>query len=225
LTEGNNFSEQLRTFILKDIFLELNYEVIRVFIDGLLSRYNPRDKVLKQCGNWINDFGDYPELILHKAAREGNANIFEFLLDSAQAAGYTEAINKMLLGNDKNRDTVWKLAAERGNIEVIKKIWEWAQGKLTTREIKNKLLLGIDDEGRTAWHLAAFGGKLEVMKKIWEWAKERLTTEEIKNEMLLRTDIKGRNAWYIAAYGSKVDVMKKIWEWTKERLTTQEIKN
>jgi len=225
LTEGNNFSEQLRTFILKDIFLELNYEVIRVFIDGLLSRSNPTDKVLKQCGNWINDFGDYPKLILHKAAREGNANIFEFLLDSAQAAGYTEAINKMLLGNDKNRDTVWKLAAERGNIEVIKKIWEWAQGKLTTREIKNKLLLGIDDEGRTAWHLAAFGGKLEVMKKIWEWAKERLTTDEIKNDMLLRTDRKGRNAWHLAAFGGKLDVLQKIWEWAKERLTTEEIKN
>ena len=36
MTEGNNFSVQLMTFILKDIFLGDDYRVIRVFIDGLL---------------------------------------------------------------------------------------------------------------------------------------------------------------------------------------------
>jgi hypothetical protein len=105
LTEGNNISEQLESFILKDIFLRDDYRVIRVFIDGFLLRSNPSDEVLKQCGNWIKDFGDYPETILNEAAREGNAKIFGFLLDSAQAAGHTEAINKMLLGKYTQADT------------------------------------------------------------------------------------------------------------------------
>jgi len=78
--------------------------------------------VLKECGNRINDFGDYAEIILQTAAREGNAEIMGFLLDSAQAAGHTEGLHEMLLGYDKKRKTPWELAAEMGNIEVIKKI-------------------------------------------------------------------------------------------------------
>jgi len=225
LIEGNNFSKQWQTFILKDIFLELNYEVIRVFIDRLLLRCNPSNEVLKQWGNWINDFGDHTEIILHRAAREGNANIFGFLLDSAQAAGHTEAINKLLLGKVEGSGNTWNVAAERGNIEVIKKIWRWAEEKMTEHERKNELLLGTDDVGRTAWQNAAFWGKVDVIQKIWDLAKERLETEEIKNEILLRTDCVGRNAWHIAAIGGEVDVMQKIWELSKETLTTEEIKN
>jgi len=38
LTEGNNTSEQVQTFILKDILLELNYEVIRNFFRWLIVK-------------------------------------------------------------------------------------------------------------------------------------------------------------------------------------------
>jgi len=148
LNDGKNISERVLDFILKDIFLELKYEVIRVFIDGLLLRCNPSDEVLKQSGNWINDFGDHTKIILHKAAREGNANIIGFLLDSAQAAGHTEAINKLLLGKVELSGNTWNVAVKRGNIEVIKKICGWAEEKMTALEIKNKLLLGTDGEGR-----------------------------------------------------------------------------
>ena len=44
-TEENDTSEQVKTFILKDIFLEEDYWVIRVFIDGLLSRCKPSTHV------------------------------------------------------------------------------------------------------------------------------------------------------------------------------------
>jgi len=224
LTEENNISKQLEAFILKEIFLKLNYEVIRVFIDGLLLKFTPSNEMLKQCGNWVHDLGDYPEIILHTAEREDNANIFQFLLDSAQTAGHTETINRLLLGRDKMGHTVWTLAAWWGNIEVIKKIWERAQKELTTHEIKEKVLLSTNGEGRTAWHDAAYGGKLDVMQKIWEWAKEILTTEEIKNEILLSTDRGRRNAWHNAADLGELDVMQKIWEWAKEILTTEDIK-
>jgi len=182
LTDRKNMSEQVLDFILKDIFLELKNGMIRVFIDGLLLRSNPSDEVLKQCGNWINDFGDYAKKIIHEAAREGNANIFGFLLDSAQEAGHKEAINKLLVGRDKWGETAWEVAEKRGNIEVTKKIWERAKEEQKTHDIENKFLLGTHAEGRAAWHIAAKVGKLHVMQYIWERAKEKLTTEGINNE-------------------------------------------
>jgi endo-1,4-beta-D-glucanase Y len=225
LTEVNNTSEQVLDFILKDICMKQHCRVIRIFIDSLLSSSNLSDEVLKKCGNRINDFGDFAEVISHTAACEGNAKIFGYLLDSAQAAGHTEAIRKLLLGTDKRRETAWKLAVERGNVEVVHKIWEWAQEILTTEEIQNNLLLRNGREGRTAWHLAACWDKQYLMQIIWEWAKEKLTTEEIKNEMLLRTDREGRTVWQLASFQGKLDIMQKIWEWAKENLTTEEIKN
>jgi hypothetical protein len=230
LTEENKFSKQLQTFILEEIFLKLNYEVIRVFIDGLLHTSNLSNKMLKKCGNRVKDcgthhedYGRYSENILHKTAREGNANILGFLLDSAQAAGYNEAVNNLLLLKNEYGYTAWKLAVDRGNIKVIKKIWEMAD--VTTYEIKKQMLLGTDDEESSAWKLAVRGGKLDVMQKLWELAEERLTAEEIKSEMLLRTDGKGRNAWHLAVGNGNLDVTQNIWEWAKERLTTEEIKS
>jgi len=225
LTDGRNISEQVLDLILEKIFVQEQYQVIRVFIDCLLLISSPSDEVLKQCGNRINKFGDYAGIILETAARQVNAKILGFLLDSAQAAGHTEGLHEMLLGHDKNRETFWELAAGRGNIEVIKKIWEWVQETLTTEEKKNKLLLRTDGEGRTVWHFAASQSKLDVMQKIREYAEEKLTTEEIKNGILLRTDLVGWTAWHIAANTGKIDVMQKIWEWAEEILTTEEIKN
>jgi hypothetical protein len=45
LTERSDTSEQVQTFILKD-----DFRVIRVFINGLLSRSNPTVEFLKQYG-------------------------------------------------------------------------------------------------------------------------------------------------------------------------------
>jgi endo-1,4-beta-D-glucanase Y len=225
LTEGNNTSEQGVYFILRDIFMKGYYQVIRVFIDSLLSSSNLSDGVLKYFGNRINDFGGFAEIISHRAACEGNAKIFGFLLESAQAAGHTEAIRELLLGKDKRRETAWNLAAEKGNVEVMQKIWEWAEEKLTREEIKNNLLSHNDRERRAAWQVAAYQSKLDIMHKIWEWAEEKLTTEEIKKEMLLRTDDDGRTVWQLAVYSGNLDIMQKIWEWAEEKLTTEEIKS
>ena len=69
------------------------------------------------------------------------------------------------------------MAAERGNFEVIKKIWGWTEVKMTAQEIKKELLLDTDGKGMTAWHNAAHLGNVDAMREIWELAKERLTTE------------------------------------------------
>ena len=54
LTEGNSTSQEVQPFILIDIFLENNYCVIRVYIDGLFSRTNPTVEVLKLLANNIS---------------------------------------------------------------------------------------------------------------------------------------------------------------------------
>jgi len=97
LTEGNNTSEQVQTFILKDILLEDKYSVIRVFVDGLLSRSKISNLVLKQYGNRIHDLRKYDDKILHRAAFEDNANIIGFLLDIVRAGNHTDTVKKLLL--------------------------------------------------------------------------------------------------------------------------------
>jgi hypothetical protein len=93
MTEGNNSSEQEQTFILQDIFWDEDYQVVRVFVDGLLSRSKPSEQVLKEYGNQLHGLGNDYELnaevddddglcdiwgaslpLLHRAVREGNAN-------------------------------------------------------------------------------------------------------------------------------------------------------
>jgi len=69
----------------------------------------------------------------------------------------------LLLGTDSKGNTAWHLAAKRGDLEKLKKVWEWAEEKLTTEEINNKLLLGTDDEGSMDWHLAAECNQLETL--------------------------------------------------------------
>ena len=83
----------------------------------------------------------------------------------------------MLLGTNEDGRTAWHRAAERGNSEILQKLWDLAKKKLTTEEVNNKLLLGTDVEGRTARHRVAQRGNSEILQKLWEWATEKLTTE------------------------------------------------
>jgi hypothetical protein len=55
--------------------------VIKVFIDGLLSRCESHNEVIKRFGNRIHDLGKDGRLTLNTTAGENNANIIGFLLD------------------------------------------------------------------------------------------------------------------------------------------------
>jgi len=55
----------------------------------------------------------------------------------------------MLLRTDLEGLTVWVRAVYYFNQNVLQKIWEWAEEKLTTEEIKNEILLRIVNEGTT----------------------------------------------------------------------------
>jgi hypothetical protein len=218
-------SQLVQTFILKDIFLGEDYEVIRVFVDGLLSDTKPSEKVLKQNGIWIHDLGNDAKHILHRATLEDNVNIVGLLLDSLQAGENKDTVIEMLLAQDEKRHTSWHIAVRFSSIRVLEKLWECAKEKLTNEEVNNELLLATDREGSTAWHMAAVRGKLETLEKVWEWAKEKLTTEEINNKFLLATDGEGRTVWHIAVRLCFPEIFEKVWDWAKEKLTTEEIHN
>ena len=64
--------------------------------------------------------------------------------------------NILLLSTDNEGRTVFHMAAEYGGLDILAKIREWANEKLTTEGINNNiLLLSTDNEGRTVFHMAA----------------------------------------------------------------------
>jgi len=221
LTEGSNTSQQVQDLLLQEIFLKNYYRIIRAFIDGLLSRTKAPKAVLRQYGHRMSNLEDGVP-VLHEAAREGNANIVEFLLDSLQAGEYKDARNELLLARDHYERTAWHLAAERGNTELLETIWKLAKQKLKTEEIRNKLLLGIIKGNRTAWQKAANKCKIHVLEKLWEWSREELTPEELKNKLFLAKCLLGRTAWQDAAMRGNTDFLDKVWEWVKKEVTPDE---
>ena len=91
----------------------------------------------------------------------------------------------MLFSTDNEGSTAWKRAAKHGRLELLHKIWECAEEKLTTERVKSKLLLGTHSEGITAWQRAATYGRLDLLHKIWGCAEEILTIEEIKINLFI----------------------------------------
>jgi len=64
----------------------------------------------------------------------------------------TEEINNnLLLATDDEVRTVFHMAVKCGGLELLQKLWEWANWKLTTGEIKCKVLFARYDEGRNVF--------------------------------------------------------------------------
>ena len=95
----------------------------------------------------------------------------------------------------------WHLAIKWGNLDILQKVWECTEGKLTAEEI-NKLLLATDSDGRTSWYWEAVEDNLDILQIVWGWAEEKLTAEEI-SKLLLATDSEGRTGWHLAAVGGQ----------------------
>ena len=57
------------------------------------------------------------------------------------------------------------MAAKKGQLEVLKTLWEWAKRVLTQENLKN-MFLAIDLFQRTAWHMGAENGQIELLHKL-----------------------------------------------------------
>ena len=73
----------------------------------------------------------------------------------------------MWLSKDRYGKTAWHKAAERGDVEVLQKLWDWAKElQLKPEELRNEVWLSKDKYGQTAWRMAAESGKIQVLEKL-----------------------------------------------------------
>ena len=109
----------------------------------------------------------------------------------------------MLLSKDNYNRTAWHNTIKRGQVEVLKKLWDLAKElQLKPEELRNEVLLSKDKYNRTAWHKAAKKGGVEILKKLWDWAKElQLKPEVLRNGVLLSKDYYKETAWHKATKG------------------------
>jgi ankyrin repeat protein len=218
-------SQTVQNFILKDIFQKADYRVMRIFVDGLMSRSGLSETVLKEYGDGTHYLGKVAEQTLHVAAREGNANIVEFLLDSLGATKHKDTLVKLLQAEDKNRRTAFFLAATWCNVHALKVLWERGKKYLTREQLCTTYLLAQDVRKNSAWHVAAEEGHLEVITQLWEWASNVMPGEELNNKLLLVKDGRNNTAFHIAAKKGRTEVFQAIWQYAKDRLTTEELNN
>jgi len=67
----------------------------------------------------------------------------------------------------------WHIAAGRGNVGILEKLWDWAKElQLKPEDLRDDVCLLKDRYGLTAWHMAAGKGKVEVLEKLWDLANE-----------------------------------------------------
>jgi ankyrin repeat protein len=218
LTKESKFSKQIQDFILQKILRDTEYRLIRVFIDGLLSRCEPTRAVLKQYGNRIHDLREDGELTLYISAHEGNSKITGFLLDSLEETGHADTLVKLLLPYDEDRQTVRPISVMGGHKDLLENLWKCAKKKWTKEKLNKMLLLAFDSHGQTAWHVAARLGNAEVLEELWEWTKEAKNTERLNKNMLLAKDDEGNTVLHHASHSGDEQILDRIRKWAKDQL-------
>ena len=172
--------------------------------------------MLKQHGNRIHDVREYDDEMLHRAAFEDNANIIGFLLDSVRAGNHTDTVKKLLLKRDEEGLTAWHTAVFCDSVQVLEKIWEWAEKELTAEELKNELLLARVEMNDIIHSIQERWDERDPLH-LWRFEGIDLGLQS-QNKIVVAT------VWHVAANVSNLKVIKKIWEWTKEKLTKDEVK-
>jgi len=68
----------------------------------------------------------------------------------------------MIISPDYHKKAAWVVATQRGQVEVLGKLWEWAKKFQTPQDISNNLFLENDDSERTAQHVAVNNSNTEL---------------------------------------------------------------
>jgi len=68
-----------------------------------------------------------------------------------------------LLTKVRNGLTAWDIAAEKGNKEIVEKLWGW--GTAVQVNVKFDPLIAKDFIGQTAWDIVAATGNKEILGK------------------------------------------------------------
>ena len=78
-------------------------------------------------------------LTLITTAGEINANIIGFLLDRLEETQRTVPLFKVLLAHNYVRHSDWRVAAEKGQLAILHKLWDLVKEVLTGDELNNTL--------------------------------------------------------------------------------------
>ena len=153
----------------------------------------------------------------------------EFNLFPRKTIDYSYVIEleqNLLLAKDEYGQTVWHLAAMKGDIESLNKMimcfedeFELDTGTYNIIVLKENLLTSEDDNKQTAWHLAVVHDRVNVLEKLSEFVNLNLelTTSELNliNELFIRKDNNGKTAWHLAVVYGYEDVLDALFEFIK----------
>jgi len=135
LTKETKQHTQVQDILLNKVLLRKDCRVVRSFLDGFLEKIKPSNEALKEYGEKFNkqlqkreEHGPQEGVItaLYTAAKEGNASIFGFVLDSLKSGGEISTVTEMLLVTDCRGRTAFHKAAENDIVQALKNIWELA---------------------------------------------------------------------------------------------------
>ena len=74
-----------------------------------------------------------------------------------------------MLSKDESKETAWQKVAEGGDVEIVKRLWEWVKElQLKPKELRNDVYCQKTRK-ETAWHKAAEGGHVEIFEETMGW--------------------------------------------------------
>jgi ankyrin repeat protein len=222
LKKNTKQRKQVQDILLDTVLLRSDCQVIRSFLDGFLESSKPSNEALKEYGKKLNKQLKEREehgllagvtKTLHTAAKEDNARIIEFLLESLKSGEDLNTVTEILLATDCRGRTALHKAAQSDSIHALKEIWEWA-GKVATwtAATEREHLFALIDHSETSdtTHTSVEG--------------EEMQPNRIKTILFAAKDEYGNMAWHTAAQRGSVKALETLWSWAKEvKLNTNEL--
>jgi len=212
---------QMQEFLVSKVLLRTECQVIRSFLDGFLEKSEPSNEALEVYGEKLNDQLKKREhgtlegttTALHTAAKEDNASIIGFLLESLKSGKDLSTVTEMLLATDCRGQTALHKAAENDSVQALKKIWEWAEELTTWKAVAERD------------HLVALSDHSEASDTTRASAEEEeLQQDQIKNKLFVAKDKCGNTAWHRAAKRGSIKALEALWTWAKKaKLNTNEL--
>jgi len=110
----------------------------------------------------------------------------------------------LYLQEDSCGFSTWCLTVNNGYVQVLQKLWGWAEElQLTTDEL-HKLLLAEHRDGSTPIYWAASKSSTELLEKMWGVCKETQVNPDDLSKLLVA-------AWHGAAAGGHLVILERLW--------------
>jgi hypothetical protein len=74
----------------------------------------------------------------------------------------------LFLAKGRYETTPWDMVTEKGQIELLHKLWEWAIEVLTQEELNIVSSFDKRECGKTAWHMVSEKDQIEILNRRWD---------------------------------------------------------